>query len=176
MTEAEPGGGTQTEASSARAVPPGFIWRHPAHFYALGFGAGLVPWAPGTFGSLVAFPIAFALWRHASATAFVVAVVALGILGVWAADVAGRALGVADHGAIVCDEIVAMLIVLFFTGPNPAAMIAGFMLFRLFDILKPPPIRQLDRRFKNGWGVMADDVLAAAYAVLVLALLQRWVS
>lgn len=162
------------DASNARAVPPGFLWRHPAHFYALGFGTGLVPVAPGTFGTLVAFPIAFTLWRHGTATVFLVAIVALGLLGAWAADITGRALGVPDHGSIVCDEIVAMLLVLFVTGPSATGMIAGFVLFRLFDILKPPPIRQLDRRFKNGWGVMADDLLAAAYALLVLAIWQ-WI-
>jgi len=172
MSDSESSGVSQPARPRARTIPRGFLWQHPAHFYALGFGTGLVPWAPGTFGTLVAFPIAFTLWRHANPTVFVAAIVALGLLGGWAAGIAGRALGVADHGAIVCDEIVAMLIVLFVTGPSASGMIAGFVLFRIFDILKPPPIAQLDRRWKNGWGVMADDIVAAGYVVLVLAIWQ----
>lgn len=156
--------------------PAGFLWRHPAHFYALGFGTGLMPFAPGTFGTLVAFPIAFALWRHVDTTIFVVTIVFLGALGVWAAQVTGRNLGVPDHGSIVCDEFVAFLLVLLFTGPHLRAMLIGFVLFRIFDVVKPPPIHWLDRRLKNGWGVMADDLLAAAYAVIVLALLERFVK
>ena len=166
---------SDVDAAEERAVPSGFLWRHPAHVFALGFGAGLVPFAPGTFGTLVAFPIAFVLWRHGNQVVFALAIVALGVLGAWAADIAGRALGMADHGAIVCDEIVAMLIVLFFTGPVSVDMIAGFALFRFFDIVKPPPVRQVDRRWKNGWGVMADDVVAAGYAVLLLAA-WRWLA
>jgi len=153
--------------------PAGFLWRHPAHFYALGFGTGLMPVAPGTFGTLVAFPIAFAMWRHVDATVFATVTVFLGALGVWAAQITGRHLDVPDHGAIVCDEFVAFLIVLLFTGPSAWGMIAGFVLFRIFDIVKPPPIRHFDRRWKNGWGVMADDLIAAAYAIAVLALWER---
>lgn len=156
--------------------PPGFLWRHPAHFYALGFGTGLVPVAPGTFGTLVAFPIAFALWRHVDNVIFAAVVAFLGLLGVWAAQVTGQSLDVPDHGSIVCDEFVAFLVVLLYTGPDARAMIVGFVLFRLFDVVKPPPIRALDRRWKNGWGVMADDLLAAVYTLLVLALWNHFRS
>jgi len=129
-----------------------------------------MPFAPGTFGTLVAFPIAFAMWRHVDNVIFAAVIVLLGMLGIWAAQIAGRDLGVPDHGAIVCDEFVAFLLVLLFTGPSLRGMMAGFVLFRIFDIVKPPPIRALDRHWKNGWGVMADDLLAAAYAILVLAI------
>lgn len=154
--------------------PRGFLLQHPAHFYALGFGAGLMPVAPGTFGTLVAVPLAIVLWRHATDALFIVALLLLGGLGVWAGEITGRNLGVPDHGAIVCDEVVAFLLVLFFTGPDPAAVIVAFVLFRAFDVLKPPPIRTFDARWKNGWGVMFDDLLAAAYTLLALALLRWW--
>jgi phosphatidylglycerophosphatase A len=155
------------------APPQGFLLAHPAHLYALGFGTGLAPVAPGTFGTVVAVPIATVLWRHTGDVGYLVVLVALTALGVWAAEVTGRHLGVPDHGAIVCDEFVAFLLVLFFVGPDLPGMIAGFVLFRIFDIVKPPPIRALDAHWKNGWGVMADDLLAAGYTLLVLALL-RW--
>src|SRR5438477_11157511 len=93
-----------------------FLLRHPAHFIALGFGSGLAPFAPGTFGTLVAIPIAALLRAYASDIGFVVAVALLLVIGTWAADVTGRDLGVADHGGIVIDEIVAFLIVLYFVG------------------------------------------------------------
>jgi len=94
-------------------------------------------------------------------------------IGVWVSEMTGRALQAADHGAIVWDEVVAFLLVLFFVGPNPAGIIAGFVLFRFFDIVKPPPIRQLDTMLKNGFGVMIDDVVAAGYTLLVIALWHR---
>jgi len=150
-----------------------FLLRHPAHFIALGFGAGLAPAAPGTFGTLLALPIAAALWRYAGDAGFAIAIVALFALGVWAAAVTGRNLGVPDHGAIVWDEVVAFLLVLFFVGSDGVRVVFAFVLFRLFDIVKPPPIRQLDAALKNGFGVMADDILAAGYTVLVFAVWHR---
>ena len=90
------------------------------------------------------------------------------LLGVWACARAGRALGVADHGGIVWDEIVAYALVLLFTPPGWLWIALAFALFRLFDILKPWPIRFFDTRLKNGFGVMFDDLLAAVYAIAVL--------
>jgi phosphatidylglycerophosphatase A len=94
-------------------------------------------------------------------------------LGVWASAVTGRNLGVPDHGAIVWDEVVAFLLVLFFVGDDPVRVAVAFALFRFFDIVKPPPIRQLDAALKNGFGVMADDILAAGYTLLVFAVWHR---
>ena len=162
---------------SALAAPNvAFLLRHPAHFVALGFGLGLAPVAPGTFGTLLAIPLAAVLRLYLSDAAFAAAIVALFALGVWAAEVAGRNLGAADHGAIVWDEVVAFLVVLFFVGAHPLSIMVAFGLFRLFDILKPPPIRQLERAFKNGFGVMADDLLAAGYTLLVFSFLHRIVT
>ena len=150
-----------------------FLVRHPAHFIALGFGAGLAPVAPGTFGTLVALPIAAALWTYAGDAGFAAAIVVLFVIGVWASAVTARDLGVPDHGSIVWDEVVAFLLVLYFVGGDNARVAFAFLLFRLFDILKPPPIRQLDAALKSGFGVMADDILAAGYTLLVFALWQR---
>ena len=88
-------------------------------------------------------------------------------------DRTGRDLGVADHGGIVIDEIAAMLLMLFFTGTDLARIALAFLLFRLFDILKPPPIRAIDARMKSGIGVMVDDLVAAAMALVVFAVIQR---
>jgi phosphatidylglycerophosphatase A len=152
-----------------------FLVRHPAHFIALGFGAGLAPVAPGTFGTLVALPIAWALHAHAGTAGWLVAIVALALAGVWSAEVTSRHLGVADHGGIVIDEIAAFLFVLFFVGADLLRQCIAFALFRLFDIVKPPPIRNVDRALKNGIGVMADDFVAAGYTLLVFAIGQRLV-
>lgn len=150
-----------------------FLLSHPAHFLALGFGSGLAPIAPGTFGTLVAIPIAALLRAHAGDVSFAAAIVLLFVAGAWAAQLTGRHLGVADHGSIVIDEVAAFLLVLYFVGGEPLHVLIAFVLFRGFDIVKPPPIRHVDAAWKNGAGVMADDLLAAAYTLLVFAL-GRW--
>jgi phosphatidylglycerophosphatase A len=148
-----------------------FLLAHPAHFLALGFGAGLSPKAPGTVGTLVAFPL---FWLLLASPLYWVWVALFLGLGVWACGVAGRALGVHDHGGIVWDEVAAFLLVLPFAPASPLGYGLAFALFRLFDIWKPFPIGWLDARVKGGLGVMLDDVLAAGYAVAVLLLLARW--
>ena len=150
-----------------------FLFHHPAHFLALGFGAGLSPVAPGTLGTLVAIPLALLLRAFASDTEFVIVIALLLAAGAWAAQVTGRNLGVPDHGAIVVDEIAAFLLILHFVGLDGVRVAAAFVIFRLFDIVKPPPIRQLDAAMKNGIGVMLDDLLAAGYTLIVFALWQR---
>ena len=154
----------------------GFLFRHPAHFIALGFGAGLVPVAPGTFGTLVAIPLAALLRTQSSEGIFVAAIVVFLLVGIWAAQVTGKNLGVPDHGAIVWDEVVAFLLVLYFVGAETVPIAVAFVIFRFFDIVKPPPIRQLDAALKNGFGVMVDDLAAAGYTLLVLALIQRLIG
>lgn len=151
----------------------GFLLSHPAHFIALGFGTGLSPFAPGTVGTLFAFPF-YAVLAYWFPTEWVVAAIAAFFLvGIWACGRTGRDLGVADHGGMNWDEIVAFLAVLVFTPLGLAWLAAAFSLFRFFDIVKPPPIRYLDRTVKGGFGVMLDDVVAAFYTVLVLAVAKR---
>jgi phosphatidylglycerophosphatase A len=142
---------------------------HPAHFIALGFGTGLAPVAPGTIGTLMAFPIYAVLGRWLSPVGILALLPVLFALGVWACGRTGRALGAADHSGMNWDEVVAFLLVLVFTPPGLGWQVAAFGSFRFFDIVKPPPIRYIDRTVKGGIGVMIDDVLAAFYALLVLA-------
>jgi len=146
-----------------------FLLSRPAHLVAFGFGIGLVPVAPGTWGTLLALPVYWLVSPRLEPVEFLLMLVVLFALGVWACDVTGRDLGIADHGGMVWDETVAFLLVLFFA---PAALhwqALAFLIFRLFDILKPPPIRYYDRTIKNGFGVMLDDLIAAFYTLLVLA-------
>jgi phosphatidylglycerophosphatase A len=157
-------------SADARAGPTAaFMLRHPAHLIALGAGAGLVPGAPGTAGTLLAFPLYWTLASVCTAPTLLGLIVLGFALGVWACARTGEALGVSDHGAIVWDEIVAFMLVLFFTPAGVLWQAFAFALFRLFDILKPPPIRYYDRKLKSGFGVMFDDLLAAGYTLLVLA-------
>lgn len=171
-----------TSPTESPAVAPGdgkgkvrpdrqFLFAHPAHFLAFGFGAGLARKAPGTFGTLVAFPLSALL----AGTPFYWAWVAVFLLvGVWACDVAGRALGEHDHGGMVWDEIAAFLLVLPFAPATWWGYALAFALFRLFDIWKPFPIAWFDARVRGGFGVMLDDVLAAGYAIVCLMGVSAW--
>ena len=150
-----------------------FLFSHPAHLFACGFGSGLSPVAPGTVGTLFAW-LTFPLFRPwLSDVSLLVLLVVCFVGGVLAAQRTGADLGVIDHGSIVWDEIVPFWLVLLFCPPGLLWQGAAFLLFRLFDIVKPQPARYFDEKVKNGFGVMADDVLAAGYTLLVLALLQR---
>lgn len=159
--------------TSAEALAPP-TWRfalaHPAHFIALVGGIGLMRYAPGTFGTLIALPLHWWLLGQLDQYAHLLAVVALFWVGVWASRRTVRDLGVPDHGAVVIDETVAFLAVLFFVPPHDRLWEAfAFLLFRLFDIFKPQPIRYYDRTLHGGIGVMFDDLLAAGYTLLCLA-------
>lgn len=158
--------------TSASPVTPNlkFLLSHPSHFIALGFGSGLSPRAPGTVGTLVGFPL-FWLLTFAPENAQFMMLGLLFLVGIPLCTQTGKALGVSDHGSIVWDEIVAMMLVLKFTPASPLWWIIAFVLFRLFDIWKPFPIRQCDAKLKGGFGVMFDDLLAAAYAIICLKLI-----
>jgi phosphatidylglycerophosphatase A len=151
---------------------PAFAYSHPAHVIALGAGAGLARFAPGTFGTLAAWPAGWALNGADPALVFPVITAAF-LLGVWACGVTGRHLGIQDHGSMVWDEIVAFLLVAAVLPRELGWQLAGFVAFRAFDIVKPAPIRWIERRFHGGFGVMLDDLVAAGYALLVLALARR---
>ncbi len=146
-----------------------FLLAHPAHFFALGFASGLAPKAPGTVGTLLGLPLFWLICSYPLASQLAI-IAALFLIGIYFCNVTGLALGVADHGAIVWDEIVAMMLVLAFTPNTWQYWLLAFLLFRLFDIWKPFPIRQCDAKLKHGFGVMLDDLLAAIYAILLLQL------
>lgn len=144
------------------------LLRSPEGWIAAGLGSGLFPLAPGTAGSLAALLPWLAL-RHLPLTQYLLVLAVAFALGVWACERAGRRIGVADHGAFVWDEFLGQWIALLpvLAAPLPWAL-AGFALFRLFDIWKPWPICVADRRVQGGFGVMLDDVLAGLAAALVL--------
>lgn len=144
-----------------------FMLQHPAHVLALGFGTGLAKKAPGTIGTILGLPF-FWLIANQSILIQLSIISVLFILGVYICSITGKNLGVADHGGIVWDEIVAMMLVLTFTPLTALWWLVAFGLFRLFDIWKPFPIKQCDAKLKHGFGVMFDDLLAAIYAILCL--------
>jgi phosphatidylglycerophosphatase A len=171
--------------AASRALPSrrptaAFLLSHPAHAVALGFGSGLSPIAPGTCATLWAWIayVALGYWLSPFALGALVAVSLP--LGWWACTLTARHLQVADPGAIVWDEIACFWLVLWLLLPAGwAAQLAAFLLFRLFDAAKPGPVRWADRTFKGfgwrgGFGIMADDLVAAFCTLLVLALWRHW--
>jgi phosphatidylglycerophosphatase A len=147
-----------------------FILSHPAYFLAFGLGLGLSPKAPGTVGTLLGYPLYYLLAAFLPLPGTLAVLAFAFLAGCKICDMAGRAVGVPDHGGIVWDEIVAMALVLCFAPPGTAWALAAFIAFRVFDIFKPWPIRYFDERWKNGFGVMFDDLLAAGYALLAIRL------
>jgi len=151
---------------------PGFVLAHPAHAIAFGFGAGLAPFAPGTAGTALGWAIGWGLGVFHPAVMLGTALLFF-VIGLWACEVTGRNLGIADHGGMVWDEVVAFLLVLAIVPGELAWQAAAFVAFRFFDIAKPPPIRHFERRYGGGFGVMFDDLVAAAYTLLLLAAVKR---
>jgi phosphatidylglycerophosphatase A len=156
----------------------------PAGWLACGFGSGLTPVAQGTFGSLAAL-LPWLLLRHLSLPLYVAVLLVGFIIGVWACDIAGRALGVDDHRSLVWDEFIGQwiaLIPLLLPTLLPThvslwwLLLAGFALFRLFDVWKPWPIRWFDQRVKGGMGVMIDDVIAGIFAAIVLGVVLHLIG
>ena len=141
-----------------------FLVSHPAHFIALGFGSGLVPVAPGTFGTLASWALYALLALVLPPVVVAFLAIPLFFVGVWACGVTARDLGLDDHCAIVWDEIVAFLPIAAIASAAWWLQLVGFALFRLFDIWKPYPIRHVEREVKGGLGVMVDDIMAGAYA------------
>jgi len=153
----------------AEKLSPGLL-RHPLDFMALGFGSGLVPIGPGTAGTVVAIPV-YLLLLPLSVTVYLALVAALFIVGIPICAHAARRMGVHDHPGIVWDEIVGYLVTMTFAPQGWTWIVAGFVLFRLFDIAKPWPIRLLDRKVGGGFGIMVDDLLAGIFAAAVLQLM-----
>lgn len=148
----------------------------PAGWVATGFGSGLVPRMQGTVGSAVALLPWWFLWRGLSLPAYLSMLVLAFAVGVWACRRSSRRIAFADHRALVWDEFVGQWLALLplLAGPSPWWMVlAGFVLFRVFDVAKPWPIGWLDARVKGGTGVMLDDVVAGAFAAIVLAIVQH---
>jgi phosphatidylglycerophosphatase A len=141
----------------------------PVNFLAFGFGTGLAPKAPGTVGSLPGILLAWFTLDMGLAVQLGIAT-ALFVAGIWICGESARRIGVHDHGGIVWDEICGMYVTLLLAPPTLLGYALAFGLFRVFDIVKPWPIRDLDHRLGGGLGIMLDDIAAAVYALILLAL------
>lgn len=146
------------------------VWKNPTYFIAFGFGSGLMPIAPGTWGTLAAIPI-YLLLAPQIWWLYLVVTIAAFFLGVIVCGKVTTDLGINDYSGIVWDEVVGYLLTMFLAPSGPIWMLLGFVLFRIFDIWKPQPIRWIDKHVHGGLGVMLDDVLAAVPAWLILQLL-----
>ena len=145
-----------------------FILSHPIHFLAFGCGIGLTRTAPGTWGTMIAYPLFWATNSLGIRGALLATLcLPLFIAGIWICGYSSRAVGVHDYAGIVWDEIVAMLLVLAFARETPTGWLLAFALFRFFDIIKPWPIRWFDKYVSGGFGIMVDDLLAALFALTV---------
>ncbi len=142
---------------------PAGVWKDPVCVLALGFGAGAMPYAPGTVGTLLAVP-AYYFVAGLSTMAYALMLGLLFALGVWICQRAERRLGTHDHPSVVWDEVVGFLVTMFAAPAGWPWVVTGFLLFRLFDVWKPYPIRRLETRVRGGFGTMLDDVLAGLYA------------
>ena len=128
------------------------------------FGVGLLPKAPGTWGSISAVPCAYLLMFLNGHRALVIAIFIFIVIGIWASNCAAKEFGEPDHSRIVIDEVVGQWITFLFVPLDLSLYVAGLILFRLFDIFKPWPINLVDKRIKNGIGVMLDDIIAGIYS------------
>ena len=155
-------------------LPPSLL-KNPLHLLSLGFGSGLSPKAPGTMGTLFAIPPYLLLAQLDLLWYLVAVVIAFGV-GVYLCGYTSRALGVHDHSGIVWDEFVGYWVTMLAAPPGWQWILVGFVLFRLFDVVKPWPVSLADKRMKGGFGIMFDDLLAALYALAGLQLTAWWLG
>ncbi len=157
------------------SVTPNAAWVFGSvpRLLAFGFGSGLIRPAPGTWGTLAGWLIWVGLLQHVPGPFMGVVLLAAFVLGCWLCQRVGAELGVPDHGGMVWDEMVAIWLVLWLSPPSWQGQLCAFVLFRVFDVIKPPPIRYFDVRLPNGFGVMLDDILAAVYSLIVMFFLVQ---
>ncbi len=146
-----------------------FDLKQPIQFLALGFGSGLAPKAPGTFGTLAAIPL-FLLLSMLTPIVYVLAVVIVSIVGIYICGKAADDVGVHDHPAIVWDEFAGYFITMIMAPISWQSIVVGFVLFRIFDILKPWPISFIDKKISGGLGIMLDDILAGIFSLIIMQL------
>ncbi|GAB2196375.1 phosphatidylglycerophosphatase A family protein [Sessilibacter sp. MAH4] len=155
-------------------VKPNFkdICRSPSLFLAFGLGSGLAPKAPGTFGTLAAIPF-YWLFADLPLAIYLSIIVFTSVIGVWICQAGSDYLDVHDHPSIVWDEFVGYWITMIAAPSGWAWIVAGFVIFRIFDILKPWPISWADKNTKGGLGIMTDDILAGIFSWITLQLLAQ---
>ena len=165
---------SDSSSAASQTTEPSLRWllRSPARLIAFGLGSGLIRPAPGTWGTLMGWGLWVLVLSRLPDIGIVIAILICFLYGCLICQQVGKALGRPDHGGMVWDEIVAIWLVLFFTPDSFWMQLLAFGLFRFFDIVKPPPIRFFDSRFKNGFGVMWDDIVAALYTLAVLLLFK----
>jgi len=146
------------------------ILDNPIHFLAFGFGAGLLPNAPGTYGTLLAIPIVFFL-KHFSWVTYIVFFIATFLIGIHICQKTSQDIKQYDHPGIVWDEVVGFILAMFLVPFEWYWLLLGFVLFRFFDIKKPWPIKTLETQVKGGLGIMVDDLAAGLYTFLILQIL-----
>ena len=157
----------QMDKYKDRKPVPRSVWTDPIHFIACGFGVGVIPWMPGTFGTLAGVVLYWMLsplpvWAYVLITAVLV------VIGVFICDKTNRDFGTDDHPAAVWDEIASFPIVMIAVPRTWYFILIGFLLFRFFDIVKPWPIGWIDKNIHGGVGVMLDDVVAALFSWVIL--------
>ncbi len=146
------------------------LCRHPIFFIAAGFGSGLLPWIPGTWGTVVAIPIYFFM-NYLSLSIYSIILLAMIVGAIYCSHVTAKAWGLHDHPVIVCDEIVGYLVTMIMAPAGWCWFIIGFLLFRLFDVWKPWPICWLDQKVHGGFGIVVDDLVAGVFAWIVMQLI-----
>ncbi|MDO8908377.1 MAG: phosphatidylglycerophosphatase A [Pseudohongiella sp.] len=156
------------------AATPSSVWRNPVHFLAFGLGSGAVPVAPGTFGTLAAVGL-YLLLPDMGNVVYLIFLLLSFLVGVWLCGKTASDIGVHDHGGIVWDEFVGFWLTMFLAPPGLIWLVSGFLLFRLFDIVKPWPIRWFDKHVHGGFGIMFDDVLAGLMALICLQVIAAFV-
>jgi len=146
--------------------------KHPVHFVAFGFGSGLSPKAPGTVGTMAAIPFLYLMSLLTNIQYLIVLLIII-IAGIWLCEQSSKMLGVHDHPGIVWDEFAGLFVTMIAVPFTWGTVVAGFILFRVFDILKPWPISWLDKKISGGLGIMLDDLVAGAFALAILQLLLK---
>ncbi|WP_250490318.1 phosphatidylglycerophosphatase A [Caballeronia sp. INML2] len=167
----EPNDSRNPPRAAPRKASARFMLTHPLHILSLGFGSGLSPIAPGTVGTLFAWASFVAFNRHLTVAEWGALIVAAFVAGCWFTGFTAKKMGIADPSPVVWDEIVAFWLVLLLVTPATfTGQLWAFIVFRFFDMVKPPPIRYFDRHLKGGFGIMFDDLVAAFFTLLVIAL------
>lgn len=151
---------------------PESIWKNPWHFIAFGFGTGAIPVAPGTFGTLIAIPFYLYLETYSNTTYLVMTII-IAIFSMWLCEKVSREINIEDHQGMCIDEIVGYLVTMINAPYGLGWIVLGFVLFRIFDIWKPWPIKQIDSQVKGGIGMILDDILAGVYSLIIIQILAR---
>lgn len=164
------------QSRSRQAVPvPAQVWQNPLYFIAFGFGSGVIPFAPGTFGTLAAIPF-YLLIQPLPFINYLILTVLFTLGSMWICDQVSREIHSHDHPGMCLDEFAGFFVTMIGAPTGAFWIITGFILFRLFDIWKPWPIRYLDENIHGGTGMVLDDVAAGFAAMLLLQLLRMIVA